>query len=166
LKALECMHAQVLFTYPNADTAGRLIIQEIDRFCSTHTDAQVVKNAGQRGYLSLLNTVCAMVGNSSSGIIEAASFKLPVVNIGNRQKGRYHAENVVDCGYGADEILRTIQRVSDPNFQADLAGLTNPYGDGYAAERIVARLSDVALGPKLILKQFSSSVEVAESEAV
>ena len=159
LDALDSLNTQILFTYPNADTAGRIIIQEIESFCSTHPGAQAVKNAGQRGYLSLLNTVSAMVGNSSSGIIEAASFKLPVVNIGSRQRGRHHLQNVVDSGYRMEEILAATLKVLDSDFRMDLVDLTNPYGDGHAAERIVERLSGVELGPQLIFKRFASHPE-------
>jgi UDP-N-acetylglucosamine 2-epimerase len=95
-----------------------------------------------------------MVGNSSSGIIEAASFKLPVVNIGNRQRGRVHSFNVIDTGYDRDEIQKAMHEAMSTEFKARLDGLTNPYGDGRAAERIVNQLKTVTIDERLLLKTF------------
>ena len=78
-----------------------------------------------------------MVGNSSSGIIESASFKLPAVNVGDRQKGRVKPENVIDCDCSKDAVLAAVRRALSPQFQRSLAGLRNPYGEGNSAERIV-----------------------------
>jgi GDP/UDP-N,N'-diacetylbacillosamine 2-epimerase (hydrolysing) len=154
LRALGELGIQCVFTYPNADTAGRAIIQQIERFCAERANCRIVKNAGYQGYLSLMATVSVMVGNSSSGIIEAASFELPVVNVGPRQRGRLHAQNVLDCGDGFDEIVMTMRSALDPSFRARLSGLINPYGDGYAADRITERLSAVPLDKTLICKRF------------
>jgi UDP-N-acetylglucosamine 2-epimerase len=96
----------------------------------------------------------AMVGNSSSGIIEAPSFALPVVNVGSRQAGRVRAANVIDVGYERAEIAQAIGRAMTPEFRGSLHGLDNPYGDGRAAERIVTRLKSVALDERLICKAF------------
>ena len=95
-----------------------------------------------------------MVGNSSSGIIEAASFHLPVVNIGNRQQGRVRAANVIDVGDGQQEIEKGLRRALDPNFRSSLANLQNPYGDGHAAERIVDKIQSVELDQGLLKKHF------------
>jgi UDP-N-acetylglucosamine 2-epimerase (non-hydrolysing)/GDP/UDP-N,N'-diacetylbacillosamine 2-epimerase (hydrolysing) len=155
LDALSKLGLPCLFTYPNADTHGRIIIERIEKFCMEHPKSRVVKTAGQRGYYSLMKTVSAMAGNSSSGIIEAASFELPVVNIGNRQKGRIQARNVINCGYQQDEISEAIRKALDPAFRAGLRGLVNPYGDGHAVERIVKRLAEVELGKGLLVKRFA-----------
>ncbi|MEK7836898.1 MAG: UDP-N-acetylglucosamine 2-epimerase, partial [candidate division NC10 bacterium] len=88
---------------------------------------------------------------------EAPSFGLPVVNIGSRQRGRLRAANVIDVGYGRDEILDGMTRALEPGFRAGLAGLVNPYGDGHAAPRIVEILRDVELGPRLIQKRFADA---------
>jgi len=102
----------------------------------------------------------AMVGNSSSGIIEAASFELPVVNIGNRQRGRIHGENVIDVGYGSGEILAGIRKAVSAEFSASLADLLNPYGDGHAAERIIGKLKQVRLDDGLLLKRFHNGQNI------
>ena len=154
LCALKEVDGQVLFTYPNADTAGRVIIEKITEFCKNNERARVVMSANQQWYLSLLNCVDGMVGNSSSGLIEAPSFKLPVVNIGTRQRGRLRGPNVVDCGYPKDEIVGAIRRILGPEFRPSLRDLVNPYGDGRASERIVDRLSEVVVDKRLLFKKF------------
>jgi len=154
LAALEEVDYGIVFTYPNADTQGRLIIEMIREFAVRHERAQVAVNLGMPAYLSLMSYVVAMVGNSSSGIIEAASFKLPVVNIGNRQRGRVHGKNVTDVGYSRAEILRGIVKATSQDFRASLADLVNPYGDGHAAERIVDKIKRVELDEQLLLKRF------------
>lgn len=154
LAALEEVDATIIFTYPNADTCGRLIIQMIQEFTTAHRQSQLTINLGTQGYWSMMKHANAMVGNSSSGIIEAASFKLPVVNIGNRQRGRLRGKNVLDVGYTRAEILKGIEQAVSPEFRATLSDMINPYGDGHAAERIVERLKRVELDDGLFLKRF------------
>jgi UDP-N-acetylglucosamine 2-epimerase len=96
----------------------------------------------------------AMVGNSSSGIIEAASFELPVVNVGLRQAGRQRSRNTIDVPCEAKRIADAIERALSPQFRDSLAGTTNVYGDGRASERIVARLRDTRRDEKLYVKRF------------
>lgn len=154
LAALTELDFTMIFTYPNADTQGRLIIDRINEFTDQHKLAQVAVNLGTQGYFSLMAHSAAMVGNSSSGIIEAASFKLPVVNIGNRQRGRIHGDNVIGVGYSKDEILNGIVKAVSREFQALLEGLTNPYGDGHAGQRIVNTIKEVDLDDQLLHKIF------------
>ena len=89
-----------------------------------------------------------MVGNSSSGIWEAASFELPVVDIGERQAGRLRPANVIHCAPEPDEIAEAIERALDPSFREGLAGLVNPYGDGQAASRVVRAVLDLLHVPR------------------
>ena len=155
LAALEEVGATTIFTYPNADPCSRLIIQMIREFIAGHRQAQLVVNLGTQGYFSMMKYAAAMVGNSSSGIIEAASFKLPVVNIGNRQRGRVRGKNVIDVGYTHAEILAGVEEAISPEFcAATLSDLVNPYGDGHAAERIVDKLKHVKLNDELLRKRF------------
>ena len=160
LTALDTIDGQILFTYPNADTMGRIIIREIDRFCKKRSHCRAIVNAGTQRYLSLLNTVSIMIGNSSSGIIEAASFGLPVVDIGTRQQGRLRTKNVLDCPCEVAEIEKTIRQGLDLNFRDQLKNITNPYGDGYSADRIVQRLATIPLNQTLLLKRFHELSEV------
>ena len=96
----------------------------------------------------------AMVGNSSSGIIEAASFHLPVINIGARQRGRVHGVNVIDVETDRQSIAAGLARVLHPDFKSTIATMTNPYGDGKAAERIVEVLRTHPLERTLLEKKF------------
>lgn len=153
LAALDQSPVRPVFTYPNADASSRIVIDLINQYAAGGR-AQVVASLGTSDYFSLMNMAEAMVGNSSSGIIEAASFRLPVVNTGNRQKGRTRARNVIDVGGERNEIAKGIEKALSPEFRATLADLVNPYGDGQAAGRIVRVLREVPLGPELIQKQF------------
>jgi UDP-hydrolysing UDP-N-acetyl-D-glucosamine 2-epimerase len=144
----------VVITKPNADTGGRLILHKLDRFAQGRTDCFLVDNLGTQAYFSLMTVAAAMVGNSSSGIIEAPTFKLPVVNVGTRQEGRCRAANVIDVGYSRQEILAGIRQALHPAFRQGLKHLVNPFGSGHAAEVIVERLRTVPLDDRLLRKRF------------
>ena len=143
-----------VFTYPNADTGGRQIKEMILEFNQSRSNSQLVTNMGTRGYFSLMNHSLAMVGNSSSGIIEAASFKLPVVNTGIRQQGRVRNRNVIDVGWTSQEILCGLEKAASQEFRSSLYNLTNKYGDGHAANRIVEVLKNVGIDENLLIKRF------------
>ncbi len=143
----------IIFTHPNADTDNGIITRRIKSFIDRRSHSFMVDNFGQRGYLSLLEHTAVMVGNSSSGIIEAASFKLPAVNIGTRQDGRIRNKNVIDVGYGVKDIQRGIQKVLSKEFRSSLQRIRNVYGDGRASERIVSTLARIDL-KKLTPKRF------------
>jgi len=134
-----------VFTAPNADPGASVIRKRILRFVGSSERAFFVENFGTKGYLSMMARAAAMAGNSSSGILEAASFRLPVVNIGTRQEGRTRAKNVIDTGYGARQIGAAIGQALSKEFRASLRELNNPYGDGMAARRIVDVLKSVSL---------------------
>ena len=136
----------VVFTYPNADTNGRVIIEMIEDYAATRAEAACVPHFGVAGYHSLMAHAAAMVGNSSSGIMEAASFRLPVVDIGTRQGGRLAPENVLHTDYGKDAILAGIRTCTAPAYRKRIAGLVNPYGDGTAAEMMTAILKTTDFG--------------------
>ncbi|MEZ4731769.1 MAG: UDP-N-acetylglucosamine 2-epimerase [Caldilineaceae bacterium] len=154
LAALGACELPVVFTLPNADTNSRLIIQKIEAFVQTHRTASVVANFGAQGYFSMLHYALAMVGNSSSGLIEAPSFGLPVVNIGTRQNGRVRGPNVIDVGYDRAAILAGIGAALQPEFRESIRQAQNPYGNGAAAQVIVERLKSVALDNQLLVKHF------------
>ncbi len=154
LAALEASGLPVVFTLPNADTNGRVIIQKIRRYVQEHASARIVDNFGIQDFFSMMNIARAMVGNSSSGILEAASFTLPVVNIGTRQEGRLRAANVIDTGYHREQILAGIRQAVSGEFRLSLRGLQNPYGGGRAAEIILQHLKETPLDERLITKTF------------
>jgi UDP-hydrolysing UDP-N-acetyl-D-glucosamine 2-epimerase len=154
LAAFDELGAPVVFTASNADTKGREIMEAIKDYVERHANARIVNNLGMQGYFSLLRHAAAMVGNSSSGILEAASFELPVVNIGDRQRGRLHAENVLDCGEQRHSIRDALRKAIDRDFRRSLKGLKNPYGDGTAAPHMIRVLTSVQLSPELLMKRF------------
>jgi UDP-hydrolysing UDP-N-acetyl-D-glucosamine 2-epimerase len=152
--ALEMVDGDVIITYPGADTAYDAVIRRLESLAATRPGTRMIPALGDDGYHALLQEADVMVGNSSSGLIEAPSFALPVVNVGIRQRGRVRAANVIDVGHGREEIAAGIRRALEPGFRAGLRGLVNPYGDGHAAPRIARVLREAELGPRLLRKRF------------
>lgn len=153
LAALEDARPPIVFCFPNADAGSRSIIAEARAFCERHERARLVTNLPPRDYLALLSTAAALVGNSSSGIMEAASFPTPVVDIGERQRGRERARNVLWAPGERGAISDAIARAVGPDFRRSLVGLENPYGDGRASERIADALEACPLGERLLVKR-------------
>jgi UDP-hydrolysing UDP-N-acetyl-D-glucosamine 2-epimerase len=151
--ALREMDAQILFCYPNADAGSHALLERTRAFVSTRSEARVYVNLDSVTYWSLLRHVVLLIGNSSSGIMEAASFRLPVVNVGFRQKGRERAHNVLDAEAETEAILTRITEAMSHEFRESLAGMTNPYGDGQASKKIVHVLTTVALSEELLVKR-------------
>jgi len=154
LDALDAFPGPIVLTYPNTDMGCTAIMEAVRDFAASRTNALLFANLGTRRYFALMSMAAAMAGNSSSGIIEAASFDLPVVNVGPRQQGRTHGPNVLDVDCDAAAIRSALSRAASPEFRASLAGMRNPYGDGHAASRIVERLKSAQLGKDLIMKRF------------
>jgi UDP-hydrolysing UDP-N-acetyl-D-glucosamine 2-epimerase len=154
LAALDTAALPCVVTFPNADAGSQMIIERLRAFAAERRNIRLEANLGTALYFNTMRHAAAMVGNSSSGIIEAASFGLPVVNIGSRQQGRVRGGNVVDVSPDREAILAAIRRVATPAFRETLRGLTNPYGDGRAAERIVERLVSVPVDARLLRKRF------------
>jgi UDP-hydrolysing UDP-N-acetyl-D-glucosamine 2-epimerase len=153
--ALDNVRDQVLFCYPNADAGSRELIERTKSFVANRGTGKVFTNLGTVNYLSLLRQVELLVGNSSSGIMESASFSLPTVNVGLRQQGRERPRNVLDADANPGSILHAIDRARTPEFRASLSGMANPYGEGRASETIVRVLTTVALSQALLMKRHS-----------
>ena len=156
LAALDLSNMPILFTAPNADSGGRYIAERIEAFVAMHDASRLFFNLGTDVYFGVMRAAAAMVGNSSSGIIEAASFALPVVNLGSRQAGRTRSRNVLDVAKDDDAsaILEAILCVTSDSFREALRDLRNPYAHGGAAAKIVDRLRDEPLDATLLLKKF------------
>ncbi|ACK84787.1 UDP-N-acetylglucosamine 2-epimerase [Methylorubrum extorquens] len=154
LEGLRSRERPIVFTAPNADPGGRRLRARIEAFVAEHRNAVLVESLGSTNYFGMMRIAAAMVGNSSSGIIEAASFTLPVVNIGQRQDGRLRAPNVIDCGWTPGEIDDALERALNPAFAAMLPANVNPYGDGKAGERIAQVLATIPLDGHLLRKRF------------
>jgi len=138
LNALERLKdTTLIFTKANADPSGRIINDMINEFVNKKFNAYIFDSMGQLLYLSLIQYVDAVIGNSSSGIIEAPSFKVATINVSNRQKGRIKAKSIIDCEPTKDEILNAIQKAISLEFKKSLENVENPYGDGKSAIKIV-----------------------------
>jgi GDP/UDP-N,N'-diacetylbacillosamine 2-epimerase (hydrolysing) len=133
--------ARVLITLPNADAGGHAIHDRLRWFAAQDPRRRrLVASLGRRRYLSALAAATVVIGNSSSGLIEAPSFRIPTVNIGERQKGRIRAASVIDCPAEAGAIEAAVRQALSPGFRAVAAQVVSPFGVGRAAERILAVL--------------------------
>jgi UDP-hydrolysing UDP-N-acetyl-D-glucosamine 2-epimerase len=151
--ALGNRREQILFCYPNADAGSRELIERTKSFIANRGHGKIFSNLDTVTYLSLLRQVDMLVGNSSSGIMESASFALPTVNVGLRQQGRERPRNVLDADPDAISILQAIGRARTREFRESLAGMANPYGEGCASETIVRVLTTVPLSQTLLMKR-------------
>ena len=156
LRALEKLeNVHIVFTMPNADTGGRILFKMIEDFVSKNPSSKVFTSLGQTRYLSCLNHVDGVIGNSSSGLAEAPTFKIGTINIGDRQRGRMKARSVIDCEPNEPSISSAIKKLYSSDFQNKLTTVKNPYGSGGASESIVNILNEVSLDG-LLKKQFYS----------
>ncbi|MBF0231443.1 MAG: UDP-N-acetylglucosamine 2-epimerase (hydrolyzing) [Desulfamplus sp.] len=147
LQALEQLEkTRIIFTKANADTDGRIINEMIDDFVSTHSKKSIVfTSLGQLRYLSAIQYMDGVIGNSSSGLLEVPSFKVGTVNIGDRQRGRIKADSVIDCEPTVASISKALSRLLSPEFQQSLRTVDSPYGIGGTAEKIVEILKTYPL---------------------
>jgi len=158
IAAVKASGLRAIFTMANADAQGAVINHHLKAACAAHPERfKWFPHLGHLRYLSCLQHLTVMVGNSSSGLIEAPSFRMPVVNIGDRQRGRIRAANVIDVPCSRAEILRGIQRAASPHFRASLRRMRNPYDrfhDGRTSERIKNVLRDVKISSDFLKKRF------------
>jgi UDP-hydrolysing UDP-N-acetyl-D-glucosamine 2-epimerase len=154
LNVLIKTNINVLFTYANADNGGRFINQKIEEFCRLDPiKYKVVKSLGQLKYLSAMKHTDLLIGNTSSGIIEAASFGKPVVNIGDRQKGRLKGKNVIDCNL--DTLESSINLAISSDFKEISQNTHNIYGVGIASDIILNELVEQEV---FVTKKFIDSI--------
>jgi len=136
---------RLIFTLPNADNDGRALIDMIEQFVAGHPNARSYPSLGQLRYLSCMALVDGVVGNSSSGLLEAPSFRKGTVNIGDRQQGRLKAGSVIDCEPRCASIGAAIKHLYSEDFQQGLDRVVNPYGEGGASVRVVEILKNASL---------------------
>lgn len=148
----------IIFTRPNADTAGRIINTMIDSFVTSHLNAKAFVSLGQYLYLNTIAHVDVVVGNSSSGLYEVPSFKKPTVNIGNRQEGRLLATSIINCPPNRDEIQKAILTA----FAKDCPETINPYGDGDSSNKILQILKNIKNPQDLLIKRFFDLADDSE----
>jgi GDP/UDP-N,N'-diacetylbacillosamine 2-epimerase (hydrolysing) len=136
----------LIFTMPNADSDGRIIKKMIDKFVANNKERSIsFISMGHLNYLSTLQFVDGVVGNSSSGLGEAPSFKIGTINIGDRQKGRIKAKSVIDCNPTEESISQAIKKLYSVDFQNRLKSVNNPYGEGGASKNIVEILQNIII---------------------
>ena len=145
LKSLsKLQNTTLIFTSPNIDNGGGEIRALLNEFVSNHPNAYIFNSMGQLKYLSCMAQVDAVVGNSSSGIAEAPSFKIGTINIGSRQEGRLMASSIINCEPQVDSISKSIEKLYSRNFQESLKDSINPYGDPGASSKIVEKLKEIS----------------------
>ncbi len=157
--ALSQAPGQLVFVYPNSDAGSHALIERAKALAVARPQTHIFVNLDAVTYWSLLGQVNAMIGNSSSGIMEAASFALPAVNVGMRQQGRERARNVIDAPAETAAIVAAVAKALSPEFRNSLRGMENPYGDGTAAQTIARVLTNVPLDGLLIKQPTPLPVE-------
>jgi UDP-hydrolysing UDP-N-acetyl-D-glucosamine 2-epimerase len=163
LEAASNIETQILFTSPNNDPGSAEILKAITDFTNFKKTCRLVRSLGRHRFFNALAFVDCMVGNSSAGIVESASFKLPTVNIGDRQTGRAAPENVIQTTGDKDNVEASWRRALSEKFRGDCVNVTNPYGDGHASDRIVETLKSIDLGPNLLRKKFFDYASVSRA---
>ncbi|WP_286152669.1 UDP-N-acetylglucosamine 2-epimerase [Sporofaciens musculi] len=142
-----------IVTKANADKDGRIINRMLDSYASNHKNIKVFDSLGMTRFLSAVKYSRMVIGNSSSGLIEAPSFHVPTINIGDRQKGRIRADSVIDCLPEKKDILRAMKRAEDTGFRKGLVNMDNPYGNGETSDKIIKILDARLLGAEVNLKK-------------
>ena len=157
LEALRSWKNQIVFCFPNADVGSSVLVEHTRDFCKERDDCRLYTNLDHLTYWTLLSHATLIVGNSSSGIMEAASVLLPAVDIGERQRGRTRAANVLHVSANQGEIIEAMGLAASDGFVSMIKGLQNPYGDGQASRRIVSGLLN-APGKKTLLEKKALSL--------
>lgn len=155
LEAVADLGLPTVLSYPNSDAGGQQIIcaiQEFEHLPHVH----VFKNIPRLEFVNLMRQASCLLGNSSAGILEAPLLKLPTINIGNRQKGRLHAENVQFVAHDKEEIKAAVSKACfDPDYRVLVERCTNPYGDGHSSQRIADTLASIPIDTNLLIKDIT-----------
>lgn len=149
------INTNIFFTFPSADVSNLEIIKKLNSFKNKNKNVFIFKSLGQRNYLSLLKNVDLVLGNSSSGISEAPSFKIPTINIGDRQKGRLFSKSIIQSNGSYNDIKRCVKKALSRDFLRKIKYSRNPYGKGGAAKKILRILSKINLSENIIKKKFN-----------
>ncbi len=157
LQLLKGLHIQSIIIYPNNDPGSELIINEIESY-RNNPMFRIYQNLERNQYLSILKYADLMIGNSSSGLIESPFFKLPVVNIGDRNKGRESTENVINVPPTYSDIKVAVERALSKDFKEFCQTVGNPYGEGYTSEKIVKILESLKIDKNLLIKKLTYDV--------
>jgi len=156
-KALDNFNFQVVITAPNIEIDRNIIMDYIENIVNSNKDYHFVESLGINRYLSLIPHCEFVIGNSSSGINEVPFFRIPTVNIGDRQKGRIRHESIIDTDYSVSSIVKGIKNALEPNFRKRLKKMKYKFGDGHAAERILKILKDIKINEQFMRKELDFS---------
>jgi UDP-N-acetylglucosamine 2-epimerase len=155
MEAVDHLGYQTIAIYPCSDPGYGVIIKVLSEY-EGKPYFQLFKNIEFLDFWGLMNIANVFIGNSSAGVMEAASFKIPFVNIGIRQEGRLRADNVIDVDHRKDQIIEAIQTaVNDKKFREKVNNCVSPYGDGKASEKIVSVLQNIEINENLIRKKMT-----------
>ena len=149
----ELSNTKIIFTKANSDTDGRVINSMIDGYVASHDNTIAFKSMGQLNYLSALKFMDAVVGNSSSGLIEAPSFKIGTIDIGDRQKGRIKANSIISCSPNKESLDSALVKLYSREFQDIINNVDNPYGKGGASKKVLKVIKDTSL-ENIVKKSF------------
>ncbi|MEG1254893.1 UDP-N-acetylglucosamine 2-epimerase [Clostridium sp.] len=153
IEALDKINKKMIITYPNSDNGGDKIICALDEFAMRNSKVHLYKSLGSLKYLSVMKLCGAIVGNSSSALVEAPYLKKPVVNIGNRQMGRLMAENIIQTDCSVENIYEGIKKSLSNEFSQIVKNVDSLYGEGDTSKEIVNVLKNIELGEKLLKKK-------------
>ena len=155
LEAIKELGIKTIISYPNSDAGGQQIIRAIQEYDSSPI-VYMAKNIPRLEFVNLMRRVSCLLGNSSAGILEAPILKLPVINVGNRQRARLHAENVQFVPHDKDMIIAALKRaIYDQSYRNSVAKCSNPYGDGKSSGRIADILATVSIDDTLLIKDIT-----------
>lgn len=155
LEAVVNFKFQTIVIYPNADAGGRRMIRVINECTKKIPFLRSYENLSREAYLGLMAVSSAMIGNSSSGLVEAPSFRLPMVNVGTRQSGRVRAKNVIDVDYEVSEIIAAIKKALSKEFATEIQDCKNPYGSGKTGQQIVNILDRCKIDSSILQKKLA-----------
>jgi GDP/UDP-N,N'-diacetylbacillosamine 2-epimerase (hydrolysing) len=155
LEAIRELGIKTILSYPNSDAGGQQMIRAIHEYDSL-PNLYVAKNIPRLEFVNLMRRASCLLGNSSAGILEAPLLKLPVINVGNRQRGRLHAENVQFIPHDKDQIIAALRMaIYDPAYRNSVAACSNPYGDGKSSHRIADILATIPIDDTLLIKDIT-----------
>ena len=154
LKFLKLRKEIKIFTYPNSDPGCELIISSFQKFTSLNSESYLIKNFENNDFYPILNNCKFLIGNSSVGIVEAASFKKPVINLGERQSGKIHPYNVINSRYSLLSITNSLKIIESKNYLSKIKILKNPYGDGKSGTKIAQQILKLKINNVLMKKKF------------
>ena len=156
LKNKKNKNLKKILTYPNSDPGSQIIIDEINKYLRENSDSYILKSFSQNEFYPILKNCNFLIGNSSVGIVEAASFKTPVINLGDRQKGKVHPPNVLSAKYELKSMISALNKLKSKNYLKVLKSMKNPYGDGKAGSKIAKNILKIKIDSKLLKKRFIS----------